>query len=320
VLTQPDLKEPTDEPFLDVTHQALQTKVETINHESPGISIPINQTQPDDTVVDNGMPDGSHESESDDETLIGEEIKDQLRSLDSDEECSLVPCPPPTCPSSPLGLAQGPIGFAELLNYLDPSAIFKHLPIDDVIRARGISRDMLRIADDYFLHRILPWTEIVFRVKYYHDIDGRRELEYQRMQPVIRRIEKEKRFLPHNRLLYEPVKDSGRTYLYRHGSFEPVAIDFWLPDDIYRYSWPLVAMPEDSSRYLSRYKRQSHLILLKHTKIYRYYKFQTFKDSPLQVFYKDQPGNGPDRFILHAISIPLTYLRHAISTKHGRTI
>ena len=87
---------------------------------------------------------GPTNRESDNETLSGDEIKDQLRSLDSDEAYSLVPCLPPTCPSSRLDPAQRPVRFAELLNYLDPSAIFKHLPIDDVIRIRGISRDMLR--------------------------------------------------------------------------------------------------------------------------------------------------------------------------------
>ena len=144
--------------------------------------------------------------------------------------------------------------------------------------------------------------------------------EYQSLLPVIRRIRKEKRFLPHGRLLYEPVNDSGHRYLYRHGRFEPVAIDFRLPGDRYRYSWPLVAMPDDSSRYPSRYNRRSHWILLKHTKIHQYYKFQTFKDSPVQVFYKDQPGSGLDCFVLHAISIPLSYLRYALFTKYGRTI
>ena len=313
---EPAFKERTDEHLLGITPATLQVQDETINNESPGVSVPSNEIQPDDSVVDNELPDTSNESESDD-NLIGDEIKDQLRMLDSDNDCSFVPCPPSTCPSSPpLHLVQRP-ELTELLGFLDPCAIFKHLPIDDMIRARGISRHMLGIVDDYFLHRILSRTEIVFRVKYYHDIDGRRELEYQILKPVIQRIVKERRYLPHDRLLYEPVNDSGRTYLYRHGSFEPVAIDFRLPGDRYKYSWPLVAMRDDIGRYQSRYKRQNYL---KYTKIYQYYKFQTFKDSPVQVFYKDYPGNGPDGFTLHALSIPLNYLRHALSTKYGRTI
>jgi hypothetical protein len=312
---EPALKERTEENLVDINPPTLQVQGEAINHEPSGVLVPSKEIQSDDFVIDNELPDPSNESESDD-NLIGDEIKDQLQMLDSDNDCSFEPCPSSTCPSSPVHLVQRP-KFAELLTFLDPCAIFKHLPIDDVIRARGISQHMLGIVDDYFLHRILSRTEIVFGVKYYHDIDGRRELEYQRLQPVIQRIEKQKRHLPHGRMLYEPVNDSGRTYLYRHGSFEPVAIDFRLPDDIYKYSWPLVAMPDDIGRYRSRYKRQSYL---KYTKIYQYYKFQTFKDSPVQVFYKDYRGNGPDGFTLHALSIPLNYLRHALSTKYGRTI
>ena len=178
-----------------------------------------------------------------------------------------------------------------------------------------VSKQMKNIIDDYFLHTILANSEIKFCSKHIDDFEGRTRNEFEKLLPVIRRVERNKRFLPHERLVYEPDPKKTTTYSYRHGKFEPLKIEFWLREGG-MYSWPLNPSADETAdnsppRYRSD-RRSLHLLQhWKYTKVHQYYRFDTFKKSPVHVFYKEE---DPDRvvFKLHAISIPLDFLRASL--------
>ena len=240
--------------------------------------------------------------------------EEQLLSIPSDDNLAARL---PERPATPFP-DERPISLSELVGYVTPESLFKHLPIRDVISARVLDQFMRTEVDEYFLHRLLPDTEITFRSNYLHSIEGRLERESESLTPVIRRIDKEKRFLPHDRVLFEPT-DRNPPYYYWHGKFKPVAVDFRLPDGT-EYTWELIPTADTNTLPYRNDRRTSHLLTIpvfKHQKIYQYYKFETFKDSPAQVFYKDRVDSDAPGFRLHALSFPLKWLQQALYNEVG---
>lgn len=217
-----------------------------------------------------------------------------------------------------------PLTFDKLIEYVIPASVLKYMDIKDIIRVRRVSRHMRQIVDDYLLHRILPKTEITFYLKYLSKHDARTEREWEHLTPVIRRVDKEKRMLPHDRVVYEPEYTGVPKHLQHRGKFEPEGIMFRLNmnDRTWKFYWPLIANAERTSRTYrdDRYREdryRSHSIELKYTLMHQYYRFDTFKNSPVYVFYKEQ--REYDSVRLHAISIPIEYLRQCLFTNHGYT-
>lgn len=297
---------PTDEEVIPAPYHAVQSQRDA-NEEPPEYST----ATMDDSDLSKGFTINNvsesmlEDFDSDCETLIAEE---EIEFVEKD-------LPPSTqTPTPPHLLFETPPTFLDLIDYMGPE-FFKRLSIQDVIRARGISRDMTQFVDNYFLNRVLPKTVLRFHSKHFHDVGYPAEREYQILLPVIRRIDKDRRFLPYDRVIYEPDVASLPVYSYRIGKFEPVAIDIHL-DDHGKYRWPLIAAAADDSRPSHRQYR-SRKIHLKHTKKHQYYRFDTFRNSPVHVFYKEQLDDDPNIVKVHAISIPLTFLRRAIYNKHG---
>lgn len=205
--------------------------------------------------------------------------------------------------------------------HIIPIAVLKYLNVREVIIARGISSSIKEVVDDYFLHQLLSNSEIKLVTQYIDDFEGRKEREWEVLLPVIRRVERNKRFLPQNRLVYEPDPQRFTRYYYRHGKFEILRIEFRLKEGN-TYYWPLNPHFDSTvdSDYRPTYRnRQSiHLLqIVKHTKLHQYYRFDTFKNSPVHVFYKDDPDPDLNVFRLHALSIPLDYLRAALYEGYG---
>jgi hypothetical protein len=253
-------------------------------------------------------------SQNSQDTAIVTSAEDQLLSIPpTDDPFVTLPDQPKT--TLPI---KSPMSLAEFIDHIDPGTFFRYFQIHEIIAARTISQIMKTTVDDYFLHRILPWAEITFRSNYLHTIQGRLERETENLTPVIRRVEKQKRFLPHGRVLFEPT-DKDPPYYYWHGIFKPVAVDFRLRDGS-EYTWDLIPTADTNALPNRNDRRTAHLLtipIFKHQKIYQYYKFQTFKDSPAQIFYKDRIDSDAPGFRLHALSFPLKWLQQALYNQFG---
>jgi hypothetical protein len=189
--------------------------------------------------------------------------------------------------------------------------LFDRLRVCDILNARLVCQDMMRIMDDYFLHTVLPKTAMSFHVKHIVDRTSPPENEYQHLYPVIRRISiKENRVFPLNRIVFEPSPQEPQSaYTYRHRRFEPLKINFHLHDFQPNHNWPLVA-----ATYYEEGYRQTQKIKFpaQYTRLHRYVRFDTFKNSPIHVFYKDVSESDSNVVRLHAVSIPLDYLRTSL--------
>ena len=263
------------------------------------------------TIVQNdsddvGPPQNSSQS-SEDNTAILASAEEQLQSIPSSDDPTVETPPRPATPFTgrqPVSLidptveiprpatpftGKRPVSLIKLIDYIDPENLFRHFPIHQVIAVREVSESLKIMVDDYFLHRILPWSEITLHSTFIHGIEGRPERESEILIPVIRRIEKENRFLPYKRVLFEPKGGENRRRYYCHGKFEPRSVEFRLKDGT-RYTWDLTAEADIGSQSYRNDRRSHRLTLppLKHKKIYQYYKFETFTNSPAQVFYKDR--------------------------------
>lgn len=212
-----------------------------------------------------------------------------------------------------------PIGLSQLIDFVGASKVFDCLPIKDVLEARQVSRYMKDIVDNYFLHYILPQTAITCYVDHIIEEGCPPAEEYQHLYPVIRRIDKDLRIFPHGRVVFEPDFNSTLRYTYRHGSFRHVELKFDLGDWRRRQKWPLDDHPS-ARRTPYSYKadgyRKTRKIQypIQYTRMHQFIRFDTFNDSPIHVFYKEVSDSGGQIVVLHAISIPLNYLRHSLCT------
>lgn len=233
-------------------------------------------------------------------------LQDQLLSIAFQKETVLI-IPSQRDMITPL-TEKLPVSLTELISYISPENLFKHLPIRDVIAARGLCQSMKACVDDYFLHCFLPWIKITIYSRY---IDDDVEMEYEILTPVLRRIDKEKRFLPHGRVLFEP-NNQTRLHYHGHGRLEPVVVEMQVPEGT-KYTWPLVRAS------VTRYLKEVNTSIVSHRKIYQYYKFEHFKNSPAHFFYKDSPDSELRRgFALHALSYPLEWLRQVLYNDIGK--
>lgn len=240
-------------------------------------------------------------------------VEAQLDSIPAYDNVALQPIPPRR-PQTPF--PNPPVTIYDLIRYVRAESLFSYLPISEVIRARDVSPAMEKVIDHYFLHYVLPRSELKFRMKHFNDRERREEREFEYLLPVIRRVNEDKRFLPHERVVYEPHPQRTIHY-YRHGNFEPCYIELHLLEGG-TYHFPLVASSDNSpdNTYRRQDRRSVHLLrILKYTKLHQYYRFDTFKNSPVHVFFKDINESDPGKFKLHAISIPLSFLQEAVSRK-----
>lgn len=209
-----------------------------------------------------------------------------------------------------------PLQLPDLIERVSPHSVFNYLPIEDVLAAGKVDRQLRAIVDNYFLHYILPQTEISYYLAHVVDDHSPPEEEYQRLYPVIRRIEKEKRVFPDNRVVYEPKLAKKPQYTYRKDTFNHIEIRFELGDSRQSKEWPLHCPPEHLKYYsytADGYRTKKVRFRLQHTRMFQFMRFDTFENSPIYVFYKDVPDTNEKIVSLHAISIPLNFLRQSLS-------
>jgi hypothetical protein len=194
-----------------------------------------------------------------------------------------------------------------------PQSIFDYLPIKDVLPFVKVNRHMKELVDNYFLHYILPQTEIYYYVDHIMEDGSPPSEEYQRLYPVIRRMNKASRKFPSDRVVFEPEIESTPKYTYRKNTFNHVEIKFHLGD----WRRPKKMLLDGRHRpaadtpysYRADGYRKSHK--LTYTRMYHYIRFDTFENSPIYVFYKDV-SDTDGVVALHAISIPLNFLRQSL--------
>ena len=209
-----------------------------------------------------------------------------------------------------------PLQLPDLIERVSPHSVFNYLPIEDVLAAGKVDRQLKAIVDNYFLHYFLPQTEISYYLAHTVDDHSPPEEEHQRLYPVIRRIEKEKRVFPYNRVVYEPKLAKKPQYTYRKDTFNHIEIQFKLGDSRQSKEWPLHCPPEGRKFYsyrADRYPTKKIRFRLQHTRMFQFMRFDTFENSPIYVFYKDVPDTNEKIVSLHAISIPLNFLRQSLS-------
>jgi hypothetical protein len=205
------------------------------------------------------------------------------------------------------------ISLAELLKFIYAGEVFRFLEVAEIIRLRGLSREFKQLVDNYVLHVILPDTYLTYRYKYKARLGDLGEpTDFEHLSPVIRRVEKTNRFLPHGRIVYEPSPDR-KIDRDRVDEIVPHAIDLVLPDNS-KHTWVLQPIHRPGGRP----GRSTHMIYLRYTKIHQYYLFDKFNDPPVHVFYKDKSDEG--RVQLHCISIPLDYLRTAVQGNYQKNL
>jgi hypothetical protein len=174
------------------------------------------------------------------------------------------------------------------------------------------------MVDNYFVHYVLPRSEIYFHIDHIMEDGSPPSEEYQRLYPVIRRIDKHKRVFPNDRLVFEPEIEETPKYTYRNGFFDRVQIKFHLGDWRRRENWPLDCPPTARTPYCYKADEPRTRHKLQITRPFQYFRFDTFKDSPIYVFYKYLPGTGGDVVALHAISIPLNYIRQSLCATRNK--
>jgi len=296
---------PTNVQFTPVPSYAVQSQNDA-NEESTKCSANMDyDSDLSKSFAINNMSESTLEYFDSNENVIAEE---EIESVEKDIPPSTQPPPHHHC------LRETPPTFQELIDDVGLGLFFQHLSIQDLISARGISRGMMQSVDNYFINRVLPRTVMFFHSKNFYDVDSPAEREYQRLLPVIRRIDKERRFMPDDRVIYEPDVAFLPAYSYRIGEFEFVAIGLYL-NGAGKYRQPLIATAVDDSRPSQRQYR-SRKINLRYTKKHQYYKFDTFKNSPVHVYYKERFYDDRNIVKLHAISLPLTFLRRMLYNKH----
>ena len=210
-----------------------------------------------------------------------------------------------------------PIQLPKLIQCLPPNCLFENLFIRDILILRTVNRHLMNVVDEYFIHTVLPKAEIVFLVKHITNQNDPAEKEFQSLFPVIKRIDPDKRVLPGGRVVFEP-ETTGKQYTYRHGQFEPVELRFHLPDFERKYDWPLVAGTDPSVTQPISYREGGYSssrnlkLSLKVTRMHHYIRLDTFDRTPIHVFYKDIADTRPQAVSLHAISIPVDFLRRSL--------
>jgi hypothetical protein len=210
---------------------------------------------------------------------------------------------------------QPPVQLSEILQFVLPQSVFDYLPIKDVLPLAKVNRHMKELVDTYFLHYVLPQTEIYYYLDHIMEDGSPPSEEYQRLYPVIRRIDKASRGFPGDRVVFEPEFESTPKYTYRKNTFNHVEIKFHLGDWrrpktmlLDGYHRPAADTPYS---YRADGGRKSHK--LPYTRMYHYIRFDTFESSPIYVFYKDV-SRADGVVALHAISIPLNFLRQSLSS------
>lgn len=209
-----------------------------------------------------------------------------------------------------------PVQLTQLIDFVQPQNIFDYLLIKDVLPYVKVNRHMKELVDNYFLHYILPQTEIYYYVDHIMGDGSPPSEEYQRLYPVIRRIDKDNRKFPSDRVVFEPEFEHNPKYKYRKNTFNHVEIKFHLGDwrrpktmflDGRRRHRPAADTPYSYSAGGDRTSRK----LSSFTRMYQYIRFDTFENSPIYVFYKDV-FDSDHVVALHAISIPLNFLRQSL--------
>jgi len=254
--------------------------------------------------------------ESDDQAKASAE--DQLSSIPAPDEPLHIEPRLPVTPEEPPQSVSRPVQLFALIEAVGPRRVFDHLRIKDVLAVGKVDRYLKATVDNYFNHTVLPQSEIYYYIDHIMEHDGPSSEEYQRLYPVIRRIEKTRRVFPDGRVVFEPKFEEKPRYTYKKDSFKHVEIKFhlvglqeWPPRDL-PLDCPLAARTRYSYKAEGYRKRHKLPYKLPYTAMHQFIRFDTFKDSPIYVFYKGLPGSHGETFALHAISIPLNFLRQSL--------
>jgi hypothetical protein len=148
-------------------------------------------------------------------------------------------------PPTLLGIFQSEVFRFEVCQRLQPRAV------SNLAQTCRYLRDICH--EQYLLGQVLRNSTL--RVLTATQIDPRPELpdsDWQTLDPVIKRVDGEfGRCISNGRLLYQPDLDRP-PFLYRFRTFEPKAIEFFLPGNLGRaqtYSWELEKIQGKASRY-----------------------------------------------------------------------
>jgi hypothetical protein len=206
-----------------------------------------------------------------------------------------------------------PIQLHEFLQHVYPGEVFERLPLKDILQVSLASKALKLLVDDYLLNVSLPHTRLIFRYKTPGDIEypNKPDSNYEHLVPVIKRVVKGSRVFPHNRIVYEPEKRKTKTH--NLNKFQPDQIKLVLPEEQGERKITLALSPPRDERNHDRDRRdrgrRSHLLTFEYTKVHQYYRFDSFNELPIHIFYKDKSDGDNDYVELHCISIPLDFLR-----------
>ena len=195
--------------------------------------------------------------------------------------------------------------------------VLENLDISELTKLSSVCRRFQRMVKDYILEKIISKTTIQLHTRYIEE-GQRQEREFVQMIPVIRRIQKSRRFLPFDRVVYEPEPSFATNYRYRLGQFSPDCITIYTPyDDCRPLRWQLGDHWEWKR---NDRRRRSRCYIRDPDETFRAlcYKFEDdFKDSrpssvkfPVNVFYS-RKGEAFAR--LHILSIPFNILVERLS-------
>jgi hypothetical protein len=223
-----------------------------------------------------------------------------------------------------------PITLFEFLAHIYPGEVFKKLQLNVILQIRLVNQQFKSLVDDYLRDVILPFTRLIFRFKTPADFDypDKHENHWEHLVPVIARVDKGHRVFPHGRIVYEPAK--RETKKHRLHKFQPYEIEVFIDDRFdlggeRKYTFHLHpprdenhTRTENSTRHernhdpRDRGQRRSHLLKFEYTKVHQYYRFDSFDELPVHIFYKDRTEGDSNFVELHCISIPLDFLRREV--------
>jgi hypothetical protein len=296
--------------LIDIANTAIQIppEVESLNQ--------IRESQEDDT-----------RSQASANGLVDDSVSDTKTQLSSIPPQPVISADGSSVPAIETGqrtaLPDRALSLIELIPHLPiDHRLEKSLHIKDIINLGLVNREFHRVVlKDFLLNQIIVKTRIKFHTRQ-RETRGR-DRESLDLYPVIRRVDKEDRVLPCNRIVYEPDFTQNRPS-YRPGEFTPDEIEFHLPNELHSqpYFWPLgdeLVIPR-KTRVHYREERNtpvSNICVVQSV----FYKFQNAgaergDDFPVNVFYK-RDGESPAAR-LHAVSIPWDRLLERLLCEPGR--
>lgn len=196
--------------------------------------------------------------------------------------------------------------------------VLENLDIYALIALSRVCKRFQTLVKGYILESVISNTTIQLHTRYIEE-GQRQERDFVQMIPVIRRIPKSRRFLPFDRVVYEPESSFPTSYRYRLGQFSPDSITIYTP---YHDCKPLRWQLGDHWEWKRNDRRRSPRYIRDPDETFRAlcYKFEdNFKDSrpssvkfPVNVFYS-RKGDAFAR--VHILSIPFNILVERLSVR-----